>query len=372
MSTMRDTSRSLQQPFSYSSDVDNVTPRRVVFSPGAFAQVGVEVESLGGTRCLVISTAGRGAMAERVAALLGSRCAGIHADAKSHIPIEVVREAQGKIGALGVDCMVAIGGGAAIGLAKAIALETKIPFIVIPTTYSGSEMTGFCGITIDGVKRMHKSPDMIARTVIYDPELTLGLPLAVTVPSAMNSLAHCIDALYVSTTSPIIACAAAEGMRVIVQSLKKVLAAPGDIDARSDLLYGSYLGGAALTGGFALQHRLAQLLGGALHLPHADAHAAVLPYVVAFNASYVPRTDARIAAAFNVDDAAGGLYDFARSVGSPLGLRQLGMKESDIDRSVDIVVENDNGLNPRPLDRTGLRKLIEAAFEGQRPDSSAL
>jgi alcohol dehydrogenase class IV len=323
-------------------------------------------------RCLVISTPGRGEMAERVKHLLGERCAGIHAEAKSHIPMEVVREAQGKIRTFGVDCMVAIGGGASIGLAKAIALETRIPFAVIPTTYSGSEMTGFCGITTDGVKRMHKSPDMIARTVIYDPELTVGLPAAVTVPSAMNALAHCVDALYVSTTSPITACAATEGLRVIILSLKKVLANPRDIGARSDLLYGAYLGGAALTGGFALQHRLAQLLGGALGLPHADAHAAVLPYVIAFNAPFAPRADARIAAAFNVDNAAAGLYDFAVSIGSPLGLQVLGMKESDIGRCTQIVIDNDNGLNPRPLERDGVRKLIECAFHGLRPDQSAM
>jgi maleylacetate reductase len=370
--TTTSTTGVLQEPFSYSGDVHNVTPRRVVFGPGTLSQIGTEVANLGATRCLVISTPGRGGMAERVANLLGQACAGIHADAKSHIPIEVVREAQVKIKALGVDCMVAVGGGASIGLAKAIALETRIPFIVIPTTYSGSEMTGFCGITSDGVKRMHKSLDMIARTVIYDPELTVSLPAKVTVPSAMNGLAHCVDALYVSTTSPLTACAAVEGLRVISQSLKRVLAKPNDIDARSDLMYGAYLGGAALTGGFALQHRLAQLIGGALELPHADAHAAVLPYVVAFNSPFAKRADARIAAALNVADASAGLYDFALSVNSPLGLRTLGMKESDIDRCVNIVIENDNGLNPRPLERSGLRKLLECAFEGARPDPSAM
>jgi alcohol dehydrogenase class IV len=372
MSTATGTTGLLQEPFSYSGDVHNTTPRRVVFGPGTLSQLAAEVTNLGGTRCLVISTPGRGIMAERVASLLGQVCAGVHADAKSHIPIEVVREAQTKIKALGADCMVAVGGGASIGLAKATALETRIPFIVIPTTYSGSEMTGFCGITIDGVKRMHKSADMIARAVIYDPELTVSLPVNVTVPSAVNALAHCVDALYVSTTSPITACAAVEGLRVVVQSLRKVLVRPCDIGARSDLMYGAYLGGVALTGGFALQHRLAQLIGGALGLAHADAHAAILPYVVAFNAPFAGRADARIAAALNVENGAAGLYEFALSVESPLGLRTLGMKESDIDRCVEIAIENDNGLNPRPLDRNGVRKLLECAFEGLRPDPSAM
>lgn len=361
-----------QEPFSYSGEVHNATPHGVVFGPGAFKTVGAEVEKLGATRCLVISTPGRSAIAERIRDILGQSCVDVHANAKSHIPIDVVRDAQVKIKALEVDCMVAIGGGASIGLAKAIALETGLPFIAIPTTYSGSEMTGFCGITVDGVKRMHKSARMLARVVIYDPELTLGLPADITMASAMNALAHCVDALYVSTSSPITKHTAVEGLRVITQSLKAVLARPREIGPRSDLLYGAYLGGAALTGGFALQHRLAQLIGGALELSHADAHAAILPYVIAFNAPFAPRANARIAAVFNADNAAAWLYDFAVSVGSPLGLKVLGMKESDIDRCAGLVIENNNGFNPRPLDRNGIRKLIECAFYGLSPDASTI
>ena len=306
-------------------------------------------------------------MAQQVADLIGARCAGIHAEAKSHIPIELVRQTQSNMASMGVDSMVAIGGGASIGLAKAIALESKLPFVVIPTTYCGSEMTGFCGITVDGVKRMHKSVSMLAQSVIYDPELTLQLPLAVTVPSAMNALAHCIDALYVQTTSPITSCAAIEGLRFITQSLGRVCEAPLDPGARRDLFFGAYLGGAALTGGFALQHRLAQLIGGALGLPHADAHAAILPYVVAFNAPFAQKADEQIARILEVSYAGAGLYDFAISVGSPLGLKSLGMDESAIELCTQLVIKDDNGLNPRPLDVEAVRQLITDAFHGQRP-----
>lgn len=132
-----------REPFAYSNDVNNVTPHRVLFRPGAIADIDQEIARLGSQRCLVISTPGRMGMAQQVADLIGTRCAGIHAEAISHIPIEVVRQAQSKMASLGVDCMVAIGGGASIGLAKAVALETNLPFVVIPTTYSGSEMTGW-------------------------------------------------------------------------------------------------------------------------------------------------------------------------------------------------------------------------------------
>ena len=367
MRTATSANAAYRESFAYSNDVHNVTPQRVLFRPGAIADIDQEIACLGSQRCLVISTPGRMGMAQQVADLIGARCAGIHAEAKSHIPIEVVRQAQSKMASLGVDCMVAIGGGASIGLAKAVALETKLPFVVIPTTYSGSEMTGFCGITADGVKRMHKSLFMLARTVIYDPELTIRLPIAVTVPSAMNALAHCIDALYAQTTSPLTACAAIEGLRVITQSLQRVRQTPLDLTARSDLLYGAYLGGAALSGGFALQHRLAQLIGGALGLPHADAHAAILPYVVAFNAPFAQQADERIAATLQVSHAAVGLYDFAIAVGSPLGLKSLGMNESAIEHCTQLVMNDDNGLNPRPLEADALRGLITDAFHGCQP-----
>jgi len=367
MSTSTSVISTHRESFAYSSDVHNVTPHRVLFRSGAVAEIEHEIARLDSKRCLVISTPGRITMAQQVADLMGARCAGIHAEAKSHIPIELVRQTQSNMASIGVDSLVAIGGGASIGLAKAIALESNLPFVVIPTTYCGSEMTGFCGITVDGVKRMHKSLSMLAQSVIYDPDLTLQLPLTVTVPSAMNALAHCIDALYVQTTSPITSCAAIEGLRVITQSLRRVRETPLDLGARSELFYGAYLGGAALTGGFALQHRLAQLIGGALGLPHADAHAAILPYVVAFNAPFAPQADDHIARTLEVNHAGAGLYDFAISVGSPLGLKSLGMKESAIELCTQLVIKDDNKLNPRPLDAEAVRQLITDAFHGRRP-----
>jgi alcohol dehydrogenase class IV len=265
------------------------------------------------------------------------------------------------------DCLVSVGGGASVGLGKAIALELALPIINIPTTYSGSEMTGFCGITIDGVKRMHQSLDMLASTVIYDPELSVGLPTDVAMASAMNALAHCVDAIYVPTVSPIIVAAAYEGAAVLADAMPRVAASPGDLSARTDLLYGAYLAGAALTGGFALQHGVAHVLGASFGIAHGLSHALVLPHVAAYNARHAPRELERLAAAMGVDTVGAALFDVMVGVGLPKSLAEVGFDAADIPRAAAITMETDNGLNPGPVTLEDVRTLLEDAHAGRRP-----
>ena len=357
--------------FATPGDIYNAMPPRIVFGAGAVADVADEVVRLGARRALVVCTPGRNEMAHRVAERLGSLCAGVYPEAVSQVPIELARTARAHAGAHGIDCLVAVGGGAAVGLAKAVALETGCPCIDIPTTYSGSEMTGFCGITIDGVKRMHTSLRMLARTVVYDPELTLSLPAQVSAESAMNAMAHCVEALYVPTASPIIAMAALEGIRVLGDSVPRVMRDPTDLQARRGALYGAYLGGAALTGGFALHHGVAHVLGASYGIPHASSHSIALPYVTAFNEPARPAVMAKVAQALGAETAAGGIYDFARSVGAPVCLADHGMAGGDIERCTELVIETDNGLNPRPVDAQGVRSILEAALAGERPRAEA-
>ena len=173
--------------FSTPGDVYNAVPPRVVFGVGASERIAEEVDRLGARRALVVSTPGRSGMAERVVNQLGARCIGLLPEAISQVPIELARRGQARAKEMGADCLVSVGGGASIGLGKGIALDLAVPVIAVPTTYSGSEMTGFCGITIDGVKRMHKSLRMLASTVVYDPVLSVSLPLDASAASAMNA-----------------------------------------------------------------------------------------------------------------------------------------------------------------------------------------
>ena len=354
--------------FTYPEGVYNALPERVVFGVGAVDRLGEEVERLGARRVVVVCTPGRRRSADDLATGLGPRCAGVLADAKTQVPIETAQAGRAEARRLGADCLVTIGGGASTGLGKAIALETGTPLIAIPTTYSGSEMTGFCGITIAGVKRMHADRRMVAKTVIYDPALTVSLPPAVSGPSGMNALAHCVEALYVATAGPIPFLMAEEGVRALRRSLPAVVREPDNLEARSEALYGAYMAGGALTGGFAIHHGLAHVLGGSFGIEHGIAHAVMLPHSVAFNAPAVPEAIARLTAALEVEDAAAGLFDLAVELKVPTSLKELGVRDGDLDRAAEIAVETAHD-NPRPVDVAGMRAVLEDAFHGRRPAS---
>lgn len=340
---------------------------RVIFGAGSLRQVADEVERLGARKALVLSTPEQRASAEQVAQLLGPRAAGVFDRAVMHVPIETAREARAEAARIGADCAVAIGGGSTIGLGKAIALESGLPVIAIPTTYAGSEMTSIYGITEAGMKKTGRADQVLPRTVLYDPELTLGLPVAMSITSGMNAIAHAAEGLYSATTNPIIELMAQEGIRALGCALPAVRAQPRDIGARSDALYGAWLCGTVLASvDMALHHKLCHTLGGSFNLPHAETHTIVLPHALAYNAAAAPVAMARIAAALDGRSAPQAVYDMAKDNGAPVALRDIGMREADLDRACDIAMGNQYP-NPRPLERGPLRSLLQAAFEGQRP-----
>ncbi|WP_291295635.1 maleylacetate reductase [Elioraea sp.] len=357
--------------FSLPGGVYNATPPRIEFGAGALEEIARVLADVGAKSALVVSTPGRAGLAERVATLLGPACAGILPEAISQVPIESAHRGQELFRRSGAEAIVSVGGGASIGLGKGIALGVKAPVIAIPTTYSGSEMTGFCGITIDGVKRMHVNLAMLASCVIYDPTLSITLPPEVSAASAFNALAHCVDVVYVPTASPLVIAAAHEGAKAIAGALPRVIAAPDDLDARADLLYGGMLGGAALTGGFALQHGLAHTLGGSFGVAHGHSHAIILPHVAAYNARFAPDQLGRLAADLGGTELGAILFDLLAAVGLPTSLRAVGLDDSIIDRAIAITLETDNGLNPGPVTESGLRAILEAALDGRRPGAVA-
>ena len=170
-------------------------PSRVVFGASALQHLAREIDALGARRALFLSTPEQAASARHIAELLGDRAAGIFAKAVMHVPIESAREARDEAKRLGADCAVAIGGGSTTGLGKAIALESGLPILAIPTTYAGSEMTSIYGITEAGLKKTGRDARVLPRTVIYDPELTLTLPLGMTIASGLNAIAHAAEGL---------------------------------------------------------------------------------------------------------------------------------------------------------------------------------
>jgi alcohol dehydrogenase class IV len=195
--------------------VHDALPGRVVFGAGSLERLPDEVARLGARRVLLVSTPGHRDLAEDAARRLGARAAGIWDQARMHAPIENAQVARAEARRLGADACVALGGGTPIGLAKAIALELGLPIVAVPTTYAGSEMTPVLGITEAGVKRTRRDPKMLPKTVIYDPELTFSLPAAVSGPSGMNAIAHCVEALYAQDANPLASLIAEEGIRAL-------------------------------------------------------------------------------------------------------------------------------------------------------------
>jgi maleylacetate reductase len=345
----------------------NQLPGRVVFGVGAIDHLPREIDLLGARRALVLSTPEQKAQAQEIAGRLGERCAGIFPRATMHVPIETAREARAEAKRLDADCAVAIGGGSTTGLGKAIALESALPILAIPTTYAGSEMTPIYGVTEAGMKKTGRDRNVLPRTVIYDPMLTLGLPVGLSVTSGFNAIAHAVEALYAQDANPITAMMAEEGIRALAHGLPRVVNSPAEVGARGDCLYGAWLCGAVLGAvGMALHHKLCHVLGGTWNLPHAETHTVILPHAVAYNYAAAPDAMQRVERAMESAHAAKGIYDLMKTLGAPLGLKDIGMREAELDRAADLATQAPY-YNPRSPDRAGIRDLLDAAFHGQRP-----
>lgn len=339
-------------------------PARVVFGPGTSADVASEAKRLGIKRALVLSTPQQAGMADAVASALGDLAAGCFSGAAMHTPVEVTEAAMAELDRLQADGLVAVGGGSTTGLSKAIAYRTGLPQIAIATTYAGSEMTPILGQTEDGVKTTLRDAKVRPRTVIYDVELTLGLPAGLSAVSGMNAIAHAVEALYAPDRNPVIELMAEEGMRALGSALPAIVEAPGDIAARSDALYGAWLCGICLgSTAMALHHKLCHTLGGSFDLPHAETHAVILPYVLNFNASGAPEAAARMARALGVEDAAKGLLDLNRRIRTPRSLEVLGMPQDGIERASELATANPYD-NPRDFGTGDIRAILTAAWQG--------
>jgi maleylacetate reductase len=341
---------------------------RVIFGSGTLAQAGEELARLGHSRAMVLSTPNQEDDAKALADRLGEKAAGVFAGAAMHTPTEVTEQAVQAFRDLRADCVISLGGGSTTGLGKAIAVRTGADQIVIPTTYAGSEMTDILGETAAGEKTTRRDPAIRPEVVIYDVDLTLTLPAGLTVTSALNAIAHAMEAFYAPDRNPVIEAMCRDAMRAFQWSIPVLIANPTDRDARADALYAAWCCSTALGQvSMALHHKLAHVLGGSFGLPHAETHAVLLPHTTAYNAAQVPDLLAPIAEVFG-QPAGAGLWDFANSVNAPLRLADLGLAQADLPRAAEIAMRN-KYWNPRPFTEADIRNLLQAAWEGTRPAS---
>lgn len=343
---------------------------RIAFGAGLLAQLPQELDRLGVSRALVLTTPGQRALGERVAALLGERSVGVYAGAVMHVPVDAAQAARDEAQRLGADGYVAVGGGSTIGLGKAIALESAQPIIAVPTTYAGSEVTPIYGLTEGRLKRTGRDVRVLPKTVLYDPELTLTLPTAESAASGINAMAHSVEALYAQDANPVISLMAEESIRALAQALPQVVSNPDDIDARSRALYGAWLAGICLgTVGMALHHKLCHTLGGTFNLPHAQTHAVMLPHTAHYNHRAAPEALTRVARALGGSQAAQAgalLFELNRKLGIPAGLHDIGMPETGIDEAATVASANPYA-NPAPIDHDRIRALLTRAYRGEAP-----
>ncbi|WP_375502514.1 maleylacetate reductase [uncultured Jatrophihabitans sp.] len=341
-------------------------PGRVVFGAGCSTrQLEPELQALGARRVLLVVAEQERALADKLIAPLGTRVAATFTDVRQHVPQATVERVLAAARAADADAVLSIGGGSTTGTAKAVALRTSLPIVAVPTTYAGSEMTPIWGMTAGGRKTTGRDLAVLPKTVLYDPDLTLSLPSSITVSSAFNAIAHCVEALYGPGANPITSLVAVEGIRALAAGLVPVVTDLHDSAARSDLLYGAYLAGTAFAAaGSGLHHTICHVLGGAFDLPHAPTHAVVLPHVAAFNEPAVPDMR-RAARALGSDSMADGLAALAAATDAPTSLRELGMPQDGVEEAVRVIMQKDLSGNPRPLTEGDVRAILGAALAGR-------
>jgi maleylacetate reductase len=346
--------------FTYRSD-----PVRIVFGAGAIAELPAEADFHNMSRLMVLCSPSRADFARRVTAPIADRCITFCDASAPNMPREVFERIVDDIKQQKLDGFVVIGGGSPIGLAKAAAATTKIPYIAVVTTYSGSEMAARWRIGIADDRISGDGPAALPATAIYDPELTLDLPPRFSAASGMNAMAHAVESLYGIDTNPIVQAMAEEAIKRLGSSLPRLVQNPRDLDARTEVLYGAWLA-ANFRAEVGLEHAIAQRVRQWFNLDHAHTHAVATPYAIGFNSAAAPDAMARIQRALGVSDAARGLYDLNVRLGLPTGLRGLGMREEDIGKAVDIVAAVKIS-HPRPVSKADLAEVIRQAFFGEPP-----
>ncbi len=347
--------------------VHDSLPQRIRFASGRAAeQLAAEIDDLGAQRVMVIAGEFERELAQSIAA--DAPVALWHHEVAPHVPVAIAERARRAAAEHDVDALVCVGGGSTTGLAKAVALTSGLPIVAVPTTYAGSEATNIWGLTDGDVKTTGVHARVLPRTIIYDAELTLTLPVELSVASGLNAVAHCVDSFWAPRADPINAAGAADGLRLLAAGLRGVVKDPSDLAGRELLLQGAYASAVAFaSAGSGLHHKICHVLGGMFNLPHAETHAIVLPHVLALNGAAAPSLERRIADALSSDTATAGLAALRDDIHAPSALRDHGMPEAGIEPATEAILPQVPPKNPADIDRAGLVALLRAAWAGEDP-----
>ena len=347
--------------------IQEIATPRVVFGRGCLSEVPLEVDRIGGQRVLLIGNPRRPVIQRLLTGPLEPRVVGVFDQVQEHVPAQVAEQATRLAATVNADLVVPVGGGSAIGTAKAVARRSGLPILAVPTTYSGSEMTPIWGETRDRLKVTGRDPAVVPRSVVYDPDLSAAMPTDLRATSGMNALAHCAEAMYAPDCSPLITAAAVEGARSLARGLRRTDEAPQVGRAADDLLCGAWLAGIALAGAaMGLHHKLCHVLGGQQGLSHGGLHSVLLPYVLAYQNPAANGTLEKFAKAIGPGDAADAVWDLGRQLGVPASLSAIGFRESGLQDVIDAVMAAPP-RGPRPVEPGALRELLQCAVLGLPP-----
>jgi len=378
---------------------DFTLPTKIVYGPGRVKEVVNELKALGGSRPLIITDKGicQVGIVDIVTELLDEAGIqyviydGVEANPKDVNAEDGARKAR----EIDADCMIAVGGGSPIDCAKAIGVllghdaeyikpfEGKTaaklpgpPLITIPTTAgTGSEIT-FSSVITDTknhYKMTIKSPFTAANTAICDPKLTLTVPPAVTAATGVDALTHAIEGFTATCSEPIGDAAALYAIELISQNLVRAVKDGSNLEARSNMLMGSMLGGMSFShSDVASVHCIAESLGSKYDLPHGTCNAIFLPYVMEYNMDYCANRYARVAKAMGLDfateeEGAHKAVAFVKQLTIDVALptfASLDPDPADFPYLAEISFKNgSNDSNPRPMTAADYEVLLDKVYQ---------
>lgn len=358
--------------------------QQVIFGVGALDQLGAAVAEFGWQRLMIctIPRLQRSGLVDRMGQILGQRLVAAYAEVQPHVPQSQVDTAVVLASEYDIDAVIGLGGGSPIGMAKAVSLALEaqrtgqtvlarfptdqplIPVIAIPTTYSGSEMTPIYGVTREENGRTRKvtvtDMKVTPKLTLYDPQLTLALPAPMTASSGINALAHCVEAVYSITRTPVTTAVSLQGIHHITRALPAAVTNGTDIAARTELFLGAYLAATAVAQAkIGLHHGLCHVLGGTAGVPHGLANAIMLPHAMRFNADATAPELAAVARAMGLnhgsdqelaEKAAQAVYDLVTRIGLPQRLRDVGVAEADLPQLAQLALQSKAVQNnPKPV-----------------------
>lgn len=346
-------------------------PTRIRFGAGERYRLAEVIERAGWRRVLIVTTPRGAGLLREIDAVAPVATRAVFVGSRVHVPVETIGDARDVAVETDADGVIAIGGGSSIGLAKALAHYLQLPYVALPTTLSGSEMTSVWGETKDGHKRTARDETARPREVIYDPDLLATLPTDLAAQSAINALAHVAEAAYASDTSPLVHMLARSGADAISAGLVDLL--DGGHGRFDRLLYGAALAGMCLSSAaMSIHHKICHIVGGAFDLPHAATHAIILPHALALNLPGSLVADELLASAFGTSRPEQRVQELLLQASAPIDLASLGAPKPELLALAPLVVEElgQPQANPVEVATDDVARLLARAWGGESAERS--